>query len=70
MPCRNTIEQTVPNGYDHKTIIQACGTTSIHGTAQYCDECESKHLKQGSKPNCCKHGYNIYDEYCNHADCN
>jgi len=70
MSCKNIIEQIVPSGYDYKIIKQNCGSTSIHGHAQYCDECENKHRKQGHAPNECPHGYNIYEGYCQHPDCN
>jgi hypothetical protein len=70
MSCTNMIEQVVPRGYDYRVITQKCGTTSIHGEPQYCDECERAHRKQGHRPNECEHGYNIWDEHCPHPECN
>lgn len=70
MSCKNTIEQVVPKGWDYTTITQSCGATSIHGHAQYCEDCQKKHRKQGHRPNECPHGHNVYEGTCQHEDCN
>lgn len=43
--CNNTIEQVIPTRYSAKVIKQKCGSTSIYGEAQYCEEC----LKAGMR---------------------
>lgn len=39
MRCQNKVNQVVPHGFAHKVIEMQCGSTSIHGTALWCDKC-------------------------------
>jgi hypothetical protein len=65
MKCKNKVEQTVPKGWDYKIVEMDCGNTSIYGDTLYCSDCAEKNAKRGHAPNECKHGRNIWDEFCN-----
>lgn len=53
MRCQNKVTQVVPRGHDYRTIEMPCGSTSIHGTALWCDECRDtqrvKNIEANSK---------------------
>ena len=35
--CTNKVEQHVRSGYDYKTIVMTCGSTSVYGDELRCD---------------------------------
>lgn len=60
--CNNTLIQYVPKGWDYKGIKMRCGSTSIHGTALYCEQCEAKFAKRGYAAHQCRHGRDMTNE--------
>jgi len=67
--CNNKVIQYVPKGYGYKEVTMKCGSTSIHGTPLYCDECEKRYEKQYPQGyrnvpgDICKHGHYVGDAY-------
>jgi len=53
--CENKVAQTVPSGWDYKTVLLRCGSTSVHGDPLECDECRAAR-KDKPRPGYCKHG--------------
>ena len=60
--CENKVDQTVPSGWDYKTITMSCGSTGIHGQTLYCDQCHARFAKRGHDDQHCKHGTFLYPE--------
>lgn len=42
--CGETIEVSVPRGFDYVTIMRECGSTAHHGGINQCYVCEAKHI--------------------------
>jgi hypothetical protein len=60
--CNNTLIQYVPNGWGHNAIRMRCGSTSIHGTTLYCDQCEDMFSRRGYSAHQCRHGKDMTRE--------
>jgi len=57
--CTNKVEQHVRSGYDYKTILMTCGSTSVYGDELRCDECLNVRPWY-----ICKHGNNVSEYDC------
>ena len=53
MRCQNKVIQVVPHGFAHREIEMPCGSTSIYGTALWCDKCRDtervRNIEENSK---------------------
>jgi len=55
--CENEVTQTVPSGYDYKTVVMRCGQTSVNGDPLECHDCYKARVAANKPPpGYCRHG--------------
>ena len=61
--CGKDITIFVPRGYDYKEIPFKCGNTGLHGSPEFCPECEEIHAGRDWRKEAEENGEQWEDDY-------